>query len=626
MGDERREIGGAVRIEAEASVAKVLSTFDEMTWADASHALERVLSGAPVGGRGGRFVAALEALDPSALDDPHLFGWVHQHLGTERRLEAFSAHTKLEQKHADSVVATQIYTPRWVSDLLTVEALTGVERPTVVDPACGGGQFLLAAFDLLVGRGVGSEAALRLLHGRDLDPTAVEATRLGLRFRAMNEGMDEVRAREVVTEQIVVADGLDLRPDSYDVVLTNPPYMGHRSMPADLRARLRDELRPFHLDLATAFIRVVSRAARTSFAVLSQQNIWYLSRFESARRLLLDDFELPLFTHFGPHLFDVLKGEKASVVGFVMRRAGRVSESSDVAPTIFHDLRELGDSRAMRDAVRASSHASVRPIDEVTRLPGAPVAHWVPGPLVAAFDTAPRLGDRFDVPGSQNKTGRNREYVRSVADVQNDQLAPLDADSSGATRWRYYSKGGRYAPWWGNWDNVVDWSDDARDFYATNRTSNRLSDEWIDRPGLVYTDFGGRTFNARWKPPTALFDMAGPAIFHPDDVETELLALLVYLNSEPARRLLNALNPSLHYQVRDVRLLPLPGFDDNVRQASDLARRLVETTRAVVEAGDGGADPWGEIRRLERRANELACDAFGVPVSGDELPKHWQMQ
>jgi hypothetical protein len=387
-------------------------------------------------------------------------------------------------------------------------------------------------------------------------------------------------------------------------------------MPAALKKRLKSDFRPFHIDLAAAFIDRCMTGARRAVAILSQQNIWYLSRFEAARRDLLLRGSMRLFAHFGPHLFDILKGEKASVVGFVMSKSPH-----DVDPTKFYDLRDERDAGAMRQAIEQAAVA--RDIEAVTRLPGAPVAHWVSDRLLDVFDgSVPRLGDLFEVPGSQNKTGRNREFVRAAVEV--DDIASLDADQNAGERWRYYSKGGRYAPWWGNWDWAVDWSEQARSFYADNRTSNLLADKWVDRVGLVYTDFGGRTFNARWKPRTALFDMAGPAIFHTDDCEDALFALLVYLNSEPARTLLNAMNPSLHYQVRDVRRLPLPGFPSDFSgelfsEAATMGRSLVSAARAALTTGAGE-----QVFRLELRANAWACCRFGVAQIGP-LPRHHKL-
>lgn len=273
------------------------------------------------------------------------------------------------------------------------------------------------------------------------------------------------------------------------------------------------------------------------------------------------------------------------------------------------------------------------------------LAHWLPQRLRAHFDTGRTLADIAEIPGSQNKTGKNRRYVKSWRDVDPGELrrAPEICGDAGSHdgRWVFYSKGGRYAPWWGNWQNVVDWSDEARAFYADNRTSNMLAEEWWFREGICYTDFGGRTFNARLMPEGCVFDMAGPAIF-PHDPD-ELYVLLAVLNSTPVRALLNAMNPSLHYQVRDLRNLPVPEWSDDLAAEFDRrARRLVEGMQQVAcfveesprSMGRGAADSEhvrafiDECSTLECELDGLVCELYGVPAlaSSADLPVHDYMR
>jgi hypothetical protein len=297
--------------------------------------------------------------------------------------------------------------------------------------------------------------------------------------------------------------------------------------------------------------------------VLAQQTVWFLSRFEKARSWLLDEAELVSFAHLGAHAFANLSGEKANVVAFVQKK-----RSSDNAETTFVDLRAFGDAEAKYSAFvdRREQVTRSEPTAAFDILPGRVLAHWLPQRLRRHFQTGRRLADFADVPGSQNKTGRNRRYVKKWSDISPDKLrsAPAIAGDVGSRegKWVFYSKGGRFSPWWGNWQNVVDWSDEARRFYAENRTSNLLDEQWWFREGICYTDFGGRTFNARLMPAGCVFDMAGPAVFAHDDSPDTLYALLAVLNSTPVRALLNAMNPSLHYQVRDLRNLPVPEWSD----------------------------------------------------------------
>ena len=117
-----------------------------------------------------------------------------------------------------------------------------------------------------------------------------------------------------------------------------------------------------------------------------------------------------------------------------------------------------------------------------------------------------------------------------------------------------YAKGGEYRKFYGNNWWVVDWSNEARNFYMTNNTSNLLNESYWFKEGITYTDITTKGFNARYMPSGFIYDKAGPA-FHP----TKLLKpLLSYINSSAVNYALNVLNPTIHCQVRDLKSIPVP--------------------------------------------------------------------
>ena len=103
-----------------------------------------------------------------------------------------------------------------------------VERGTVLDPACGGGAFLLAAARRLLAVGTSDRRSIVRGHlfGADVDPASVAATRRILGAWADIDS-DEVAG-------VVVADPLrdgasawpDRPVDGFDAVVGNPPFLG----------------------------------------------------------------------------------------------------------------------------------------------------------------------------------------------------------------------------------------------------------------------------------------------------------------------------------------------------------------------------------------------------------------
>lgn len=120
------------------------------------------------------------------------------------------------------------FTPRDVASSITRRAIelwgSGGRRtvPTVCDPACGGGVFLVAAADELLALGAdATEIVNELILGIDIDPGAVEASSAALEAWAAEHGACDVRPR------VVAGDALAVEPGAFgriDVVVGNPPF------------------------------------------------------------------------------------------------------------------------------------------------------------------------------------------------------------------------------------------------------------------------------------------------------------------------------------------------------------------------------------------------------------------
>lgn len=139
-------------------------------------------------------------------------------MGTSWYCFAIRPHYPPHPPHLDSTQRTRLgawYTPPpVVAELcsLILDPIIATRGPLglqITDPACGDGNFLIAARDRLVAAGLDAQTAESQLSGADVDPIAVEAakSRLG-------------------SAEIVVADGLSWSPSrGCDVVLTNPPFL-----------------------------------------------------------------------------------------------------------------------------------------------------------------------------------------------------------------------------------------------------------------------------------------------------------------------------------------------------------------------------------------------------------------
>jgi hypothetical protein len=199
---------------------------------------------------------------------------VHDFTGTARSTELLADLYSAIDERAMRAYA-QVATPSFVVSLihdLTIDPALAEHAPgapelsgfRVIDPACGSGAFLLDAYERLFRRWSETRPemspwqraarALRSVHGCDIDPCAVSLTRFRLLLAAM-DSTGERRLEDVPDVPLVVATGDSLlygranphdgttagfdtaddvdeyatrhgllRPASYHVVTTNPPY------------------------------------------------------------------------------------------------------------------------------------------------------------------------------------------------------------------------------------------------------------------------------------------------------------------------------------------------------------------------------------------------------------------
>lgn len=122
------------------------------------------------------------------------------------------------------------YTPRAVVDAVVALAIDGDSVPSkVIDPACGGGAFLLGTLDRLVSLGVDPAIALRSVSGTDVDPGAVAATNEAIAAWAAAAGIDSSAFDIDVSPVACIGDALDgdvLAADDHpaDLLIGNPPF------------------------------------------------------------------------------------------------------------------------------------------------------------------------------------------------------------------------------------------------------------------------------------------------------------------------------------------------------------------------------------------------------------------
>lgn len=328
----------------------------------------------------------------------------------------------------------------------------------------------------------------------------------------------------------------------YDVVVTNPPYMGGSGM----NARLSDYVKKYYpdskSDLFAVFIeRCAQMDKRGGYQAMITQHAWmFLSSFEKlrAKLQLIDTVNM---AHLGARGFDEIGGEVVQTTSFVMRSSHTKGYKGTYCRLID------GDSEKVKAEMFVSGeNRYVAEQDNFSKIPGSPVAYWVGYGTLNAFENGYSVEKYVNAAASGHKTADNEKYLRKWYEVQYERIG---------TKWMLIAKGGESRKWYGNIIDAIDWSNKAKEFYATNKTSNLMKSELCFKQGVTWSDISTKSFTCRYLPSNATCETVGPSILV--EQHTTRNYLIALLNSAFAKSLFSIFNPGLHFKFTDVYRIPV---------------------------------------------------------------------
>lgn len=333
----------------------------------------------------------------------------------------------------------------------------------------------------------------------------------------------------------------------HDCVVANPPYMGSSSFGPFMSKWVKMNYPDVKSDLCTCFIeRGFSLAKDRGYeAMVTMQSWMFLGSFEGMRSSLIGDKSILSMLHLGYGAFDALNSKVINVTVDVVYNGRAACEGTylRLVDTNGGEAKRLKALEAIDNPDCGWSYR--RDAETFKQIPGTPIAYWFPGPLLDAFVEGRSIDEDSDYTGSPNITGDNDKYLRMHWEI---------SKKDRGSKWMAYSKGGDFRRWYGNLFHVIDWSEPARRFYFDNKTSTLLPERYWYQGGITYTMLTSGKACFRFINDDCIWDKSGPVICR---LGKHLNIWLAFLNSNIAQQCLDALNPTMNLQVKDVKALPL---------------------------------------------------------------------
>ena len=356
---------------------------------------------------------------------------------------------------------------------------------------------------------------------------------------------EEMRERLFATDLQRVIIFLDLCRKRYDVVATNPPYMGSKNMGKELKDYVQKAYPEGKRDLYAAFIQRNREwpKGRGIVAMVTQQSWMFLRSFVKMREEIVKENSLQTLAHLGEHAFDDPAAAGAFVVLFTLANEKPEEEHR----LVVYRLIGPKSAKVKKEVLFNTIKREIVPMiysplqSNFVNISESPLVYWLKKTFMYILIKNKKLHDYATVHDGMT-TGDNDRFLRKFWEV----IFPNK-------RWFPYKKGGGYCKWIGFDEFVVDWEDDGKRIKAMPNSFIRNEEKYF-KEGLTYSLTARGSLGVRVMI-QSLFDPSGISIF-PHSINLNVLQGI--LNTHICSYILRAFSSSISFNGGYVSNLPLP--------------------------------------------------------------------
>lgn len=472
------------------------------------------------------------------------------------------------------------------------ERLSALRRLKLLDPCVGTGNFFFTALGLLMplyqelglSRAQAFEECLSFnLYAMEMDARALTVLKLICAALAEAiEGSPQLTALNcfLLSDENLLGALSPQLPEAiadnkFDIVVANPPYLGRKLLDRNLKKLLKDLYPGCHNELGHCFLarslNWVKRGGRLGF--IMQSSILSLPSAAPIRQEVLKHCSIEQVVNLGARVFPLLSGEKADSAILLLRR----QEADEKTTISYFDLTRQEEKNSFLERLIKQEKGAPLPFykkqSDFNNHEGFTFNFKRPRTASLLYATLPRLSEKAELKQGL-ATSDNERFVRYTWEVESEEI-----DKS----YRYYIKGKGARRWYHPLEDVVCWQDQGQSVKeAVNSAYPYLKGKihWVVKnenyyfqPGLTFSFVNAQALAVRKMPAGCIFDVGGSAIFARDMEENLLLA---YLNSGLAMTFAQDINPTINFQVGDLKKIPVPIFAGECKDTlMDIAEQAV---------------------------------------------------
>lgn len=362
----------------------------------------------------------------------------------------------------------------------------------------------------------------------------------------------------------------------YDVLVTNPPYMGSKYMNVILTNFIKNNYSETKSDTFSAFMEFcMNKVTPNGHLGFLTPFVWmFISSFEKLREYIVLNKNISSLIQLEYNSFS---GATVPVCGFTLRNYnvevnGEYIKLSDFTGSENQPIKTLEAINNPNVNYRFHTVSS-----DFINISSTPIAYWITEKQMQLFRNNKKLGEVAE-PKVGLQTSDTNKFLRRWYEVSLLKVGFGYKDSEEAKKselkWFPYNKGGEYRKWFGNREYVVNWENDGyeiknfkdEDGKVKSRPQNQ---NYYFRKGITWSSISSSLFGVRCYEDGMLFDNSSNSLFSDDK---DYLYFAGLLNSIVVKKFLDILNPTMNFTQGSTANIP---FAEPLNNKQDIINELV---------------------------------------------------
>lgn len=433
----------------------------------------------------------------------------------------------------------------------------------------------------------------------------------------------------------------------YDVVITNPPYMGNARMNPKLKTYIEKYYPNVKTDLFSVFfIKCCEMTTEKGYLGFMSPFVWmFIKSYEELRTLFIHSKTIISLVQLEYSGFEDATVPICTFIlqNTVTKKIGEYIKLSDFKGVKNQPIKTLEAIQNENCTWRYQANQK-----DFTKIPGSPIAYWVSDRIREIFEKEKKLGEVGEAKQGL-ATADNNRFLRIWNETNFNKIGFGMKNSEEALKsgkkWFPCNKGGEYRKWYGNQEYVVNWEKDGyeiKNFYDSNGKlrSRPQNTEYYFKEALTWSTVSSSNCSFRYSSIGHLFETKGSNYFVKE--RNNLYYLFGLLNTKLINYLLKVLSPTLDYHEGPMSKLPVILLKQNLKISNlvsenititkqewdsretswDFERLSLLNGKTVKEAYDNYCNYWTEqfvqMHKNEEELNRIFIDIYGLREEMDE--------